>query len=284
VAAGSDLRGVPEQSHQLEIPDVTDTATYRVTLLHIEARLLTMSSSVVQASPAELRTPAAVEHTFFLSLTLAIAVSVVIGFAHTYFFAGMLRAKLPSPLVHLHGAAFSAWIATLVTQVVLVSARRVKWHMTLGLAEMFLAPLMIVFGFATMFAAIRRNFVPMNEMRVILVVNTVALLTFGGLVLWAYLARRDPASHKRLIMLATMSILGPAIDRWPFQFMGSTAAFFIVLDLFPLSLIVYDLATRRSLHRVTVWGVGLIAAWQITFAPIAHSQFIADAIAWMQGG
>ncbi len=241
-----------------------------------------MSSSVVQASSPARRTPAAVEHTFFLSLTVAIVIAVVIGFAHTYFFAGMFRAKLPSLMVHLHGAAFSAWITILAAQAALVSARKLKWHMTLGLAGMFLAPLMVVLGFATMFAAFQRNFLPMNEMRVVLVVNTITLLTFGTLVLWAYLARRDPATHKRLMILATMSILGPAIDRWPFQFMGSTAAFFIVLDLFPISVIVYDLATRRTLHRATVWGVSLIAAWQIVYRPIAHSQFIGNAISWMQ--
>ncbi len=241
-----------------------------------------MTTKVVQTSLAEPRTRRDAEHPFFIGIVLLIVAAVLIGFANTYFLAGMFRAKLPSLLVHLHGAAFSGWIALLTTQVLLVSAKQVRWHMRLGVVGVYLAPLMVVLGFATMFAAIRRNFVSMEEMRIILVVNTITLLLFGSLVLWAFLARRDPTSHKRLMILATLSILGPAIDRWPFHFMGSALAFFLALDSFFVFLAAYDLWTRRSLHRTTVWGLCLTAAWQIIYSPIAHSQLVDHAIAWLQ--
>jgi len=241
-----------------------------------------MTSNLVQESLAELHTRRNPDHPFFLAIILLIVAAVLIGFANTYFLAGMFRAKLPSLLVHLHGAAFSGWIALLTTQVLLVSAKKVRWHMGLGVVGVFLAPLMIVLGFATMFAAIRRNFVSMEEMRIILVVNTITLLLFGFLVLWAFLARHDPTSHKRLMILATLSILGPAIDRWPFRFMGSALAFFLVLNSFFVLLAVYDLWTRRSLHRTTVWGLCLTAAWQIIYSPIAHSRLVDHAISWLQ--
>ena len=39
-------------------------------------------------------------------MALLILGVVVLGFSQTYFFAGMLRAKLPNTLVHIHGAIF----------------------------------------------------------------------------------------------------------------------------------------------------------------------------------
>jgi hypothetical protein len=65
-------------------------------------------------------------------MALLILVFVFTGFARTYYLAGVFRATLPSPLVHLHGALFSFWILLLITQIVLVSADRVDWHMRLG--------------------------------------------------------------------------------------------------------------------------------------------------------
>ncbi|HEX4378745.1 MAG TPA: hypothetical protein VH022_01835, partial [Candidatus Acidoferrum sp.] len=53
---------------------------------------------------------------FFLSMALLVLVIVVTGFAQSYFLAGMIRAKLPNALVHIHGAIFVSWIFLLVAQ------------------------------------------------------------------------------------------------------------------------------------------------------------------------
>lgn len=95
------------------------------------------------------------EHVFFSVLTALIIVAVFIGFAQTYFLAGMFMAKLPSWLVHLHGALFTSWIVLLAAQVGLISTGRVRWHLRLGVLGMFVAPLMVVVGFATLVAAVR---------------------------------------------------------------------------------------------------------------------------------
>src|SRR5437879_12776943 len=50
-------------------------------------------------------------------LTLA---TVFVGFARTYFLAGVFRATLPSLIIHIHGAAFSSWIFLLIAQISLV--------------------------------------------------------------------------------------------------------------------------------------------------------------------
>lgn len=47
-------------------------------------------------------------------------------------------------------------------------------------------------------------------------------------------------------------------------------------------LVVYDLWTRRSLHRATIWGVGLMTALQLAVPVLAQSALIGHAVAWLQ--
>lgn len=224
------------------------------------------------------------DHIFFGVMTALIIATVFVGFARTYFLAGIFTAPLPSRLVHLHGAVFTTWILVLAAQVLLVSMGRVRWHMRLGVLGMCVAPLVVGLGFATLVAAVRRHFVPPAPLRVILVVDALTLCMFGGLVLSAFLTRRDAAAHKRLMLVATCIILGPAISRWPFHFVQSAAAGFIALDSFIVFLVCYDLWSRRSLHRATVWGVILTAAWQLTYRPLAHSALLDHIVIWLQKG
>ena len=86
---------------------------------------------------------------FFSGMALLLLLTVFVGFARTYFLAGVFRAPLPSVLVHIHGAVFSCWILLLITQVSLVSARRVDIHRKLGLFGFGLACLMVVLGVLT---------------------------------------------------------------------------------------------------------------------------------------
>jgi hypothetical protein len=65
-------------------------------------------------------------------MAVLILEAVVYGFAQSYFLPGMVLAKLPNKLVHIHGALFVSWIFLLLIQSLLVAIRRVRWHRTLG--------------------------------------------------------------------------------------------------------------------------------------------------------
>jgi hypothetical protein len=53
------------------------------------------------------------DHLFFSAMALLMMFTVFVGFAHTYYLAGMFRAPLPSLIIHLHGTAFSSWAQSL---------------------------------------------------------------------------------------------------------------------------------------------------------------------------
>ena len=216
---------------------------------------------------------------FFAAMVMLFIVPLVaIGFARSYFLAGVFRAPLPSALVHVHGALFTGWIVILVAQIVLVSFGRIRWHRRLGVVGMADAALMVVVGLMTLFRAEHRHFAP----DAIFTYDLISLLLFGGLVVWAWIARNRPATHKRLILLATLAIMAQALARWPFAFLSSDAVFFLLLDLPLGALVLFDLVTQRSLVRATVAGVTAIAVMQLTYIPLSRSVLIQHIIAMTQ--
>jgi hypothetical protein len=53
------------------------------------------------------------ENLFFSSMAVLILVTVFVGFARTYYLAGVFKADPLPPLLHIHGAVFSSWIVLL---------------------------------------------------------------------------------------------------------------------------------------------------------------------------
>jgi hypothetical protein len=210
---------------------------------------------------------------FFPAASLLILAVVVIGFAQSYFLPGMVLAKLPNALVHIHGALFVSWIFLLVLQNLLVATKKIKWHITLGILGLILPPLMAIFGVLTVFDSIRRNGTPFIPPSFIIVGDFGELLVFLVLVAWAMIVRRSPAAHKRLMILGTMALLGPAINRWPFPHQFRLLGTFVVFLLLPLLVVAYDLWSTRRVLRATAISTGLIYFQALTMLPIASLPF-----------
>jgi len=205
---------------------------------------------------------------FFPAVALLILGIVVSGFARSYFLAGMFRARLPNALVHVHGAVFVSWIFLLVAQSWLVAAHKVKWHMKLGALSLLLLPAMVVLGIFTLFDFIRRA-KPDEGPEALLVGDLEILTLFVVLTSWALLARRHPASHKRLMILGTMALMGPAIARWN---LGLPVTLGVILVL-PLLVLAYDLWALRRVHRTTVVANLFTFLWVFTLVPFSKLPF-----------
>ena len=218
---------------------------------------------------------------FFPAMSLLILAVVVFGFAQSYFFVGMVFAKLPSVVVHIHGALFISWILLLVIQNALVAAHRVKWHRTLGTFGVILPPCMIVFGVLTLVEFIHRHG-PGKFARLVLLGDMEELTIFTALVAWGMLARRDAASHKRLMILGTMAMLGPAIDRWPFPRSIGVAGTIGVYIAIPLLVVAYDFWSRRRIHRTTAIAYPLIAIPMLTVIPLSNLEFFQRCVEWIE--
>lgn len=206
------------------------------------------------------------DHLFFSTMALLMLGTVFVGFAHSYYLAGIFGAPLPSLIIHLHGAAFSCWILLLVTQTSLVAAGRVTIHRRLGIAGFVLACFMVMLGVLAATDSLGRGTGPSGlDAKFFYVIPMTDMLIFATLVIFAFRARSNPAAHKRLILVATTALLIAAIARWPFDvvhrkpMMAALASY-----VFLLILVAYDLWSTRRVHRATIWaGAFLIFVQQI---------------------
>jgi hypothetical protein len=190
-------------------------------------------------------------------MVLMLVAVVAIGFGPTYYGAGVFRAPLPSPIVHLHGAVFSLWMVLLIVQTGLVSARKVKWHRNLGMGGFVLAALMVVAAFLVFSdLSARVKTLPDSEAIVsLLSIPFIDAFNFGVLAACAFSLRRNTAAHKRLILIATTGISGAAFFRIHLQFLYHDGyAAYAASYVFLLFLAAYDLWSTRKVHRATLWG------------------------------
>src|SRR4029077_11522040 len=156
------------------------------------------------------------DHLFFSTMALLMLGTVFVGFAHSYYLAGVFGAPLPSLIIHLHGAAFSCWILLLVTQTSLVYAGRVDIHRRLGIAGFLLGCLMVILGsLAATDSLIRRAGPAGRDPQFFYIIPLTDMLIFATLIFFAFRARFNPPTHKRLIIVATTALLIAAVARWP---------------------------------------------------------------------
>ena len=218
------------------------------------------------------RNPAS-DRIFFSVFAVVLWATVLYGFAKTYFLAGMIRAPLPNRLIHIHGAAFTLWMVLLVVQIGLVSTGNLAIHKKLGLAGFSLAIAMVVLGLLAATDMLRRGVGAGLDAKTFYIIPLSSISVFAVLVFFAYRARRRPAAHKRLILIATIGIIDAAVGRWPVAFLQSHPP---AQDLVPfgflLAVMIYDLVTLHRIQKSTVWASLLIVVVHLTRVPLAQTS------------
>ncbi len=225
------------------------------------------------------------DRVFFSAMIVALWAAVLYGFARTYFLAGMVSAPLPNRLIHIHGAAFTLWMILLVVQSALISARKVAWHRTLGIAGMGLAVAMVVLGVMAATDALRRGAAPEGlDAKTFYVVPITAIGLFAVLVFYAYRARRKPVVHKRLILIATIAIAAAAWGRWPIAILQDHPPLLnVVTLLFLLPIVVYDIVSRGRVQKTTIWASLFVMVVQLVRVPIGFTPVWHAFATWMAG-
>jgi hypothetical protein len=225
---------------------------------------------------------------FFTGMAVAVAVSVFAGFAPTYYLKGLYGTPALSPLFHFHGMLFTSWILLFLTQTTLVATKRTDLHRRLGTVGGLLAVAMLVVGTAVAVASAKRGpqtplpgFPPPLEL---LTTPLGALSSFAVLLAAGLYNRRKRDTHKRLMLLATLSILGAALDRLLFPggalaFLGlplSPATFVGFTALFVVTCFLYDLLTRGRVHPAFLWGGLFVVVWSYV-----TRVFVGGTAAWL---
>lgn len=193
---------------------------------------------------------------FFTAMAVAALLTVFTGFAPSYYFGRFFEAPPLSTLVHIHGVLFTSWILLFLTQTSLIAARRADLHRRLGVAGGALAVLMLVVGYLTAVEAARRGVTPPGgpPPLAFLAVPIGTLVVFATLVGTGLYRRRRSETHKRLMLLATIALLTPAIARMRFIGEGGPPVAITGTCLFVVACLIYDRAARGRVHPAFLWG------------------------------
>jgi hypothetical protein len=84
------------------------------------------------------------------------------------------------------------------------------------------------------------------------------LALFIGFIVAALLMRRDKDAHKRLMLLAYISIVKHTAVGRLVGISGGPAWFLVIAVLIVMVPAIYDLLSRRRVHRVYLWGGAVI--------------------------
>jgi hypothetical protein len=239
------------------------------------------TASAVAAAPPRV---GANDRAFYTGIAITAAVVVLVGFSRTYFLRPYFETVPLDTALHVHGLVFSAWIALFVAQTSFVATRRIDVHRKVGWAGACLAAAMVVVALNAAVHGAHRDIAAGYETESLRFFTTpvLAMAMFASLVALAVLMRARPETHKRLMLLSTFSLLDAAIARWPIPGIADAPlAQYAIADAFIVAAMLYDVASRRAVSPVYVWGglaivaeqwardaLGATAVWQSLAAKI----------------
>lgn len=208
----------------------------------------------------------AYDRVFYGGMAITMALTVFVGFAPTYYLRGpfgapptVSGATTLSPLAQLHGAVFTAWVLLFIVQTALVASHRTRIHRRLGIAGGVLGAVMVVIGASTAIASAARGAAPPGpDPLAFLAIPLFDMVVFPVLLGAALWHRRRPETHKRLMLLAYISIITAAIARLPGVLPHGPLAFFGLSFVFLAIAMIYDALSRHRVHPAYIWGGALL--------------------------
>ncbi len=230
---------------------------------------------------------------FYFHMALACMAVAFLGFAPTYWVPLAHRTFSASPVVHFHGLLFFTWTVFFVFQSWLAASGRVVRHRALGIVGVSLATAMTIAGFLVSVYVMKHSAaLGQTDAGIAFAIVPFTGIAFFAVVFTLAIANaRQAETHKRLMLLAGISILDAAVARWFLTFLAPpgppgpppvavTIAPALVAYLLLVVAIVHDWRTRGRPHPVYVYGgIALLAVkllnWPISMTPAWH---------WLAGG
>lgn len=215
---------------------------------------------------------------FYPQIALVLALFVIIAFSRSYYFRFLTDLPPMVTLVHLHGLVFTGWLVLFAVQTRLIAAHRVDLHMRLGLAGLGLALCIVVLGVLTTFHTagvprVRPSGLSPQQFAIVPLMSIAMFAVFVGL---GAALRRRAGLHKRLMLLAMIAVLGPAVGRLLLLFDVPALAPImqpLVTVVFVGWCLVHDWRKHHLVHPVfAIGGLAIVASWPLRIL-IAHSEW-----------
>ena len=210
----------------------------------------------------------AFDRRLFLAAAILFPLIALAGFARTYYLKGWFGTPpLPSTLVHVHGLVMTAWIVLFISQVRLISSKRIRLHQQMGYAGIGLGVLIVATGLPTALRAAKYgspSTPPGVAPLAFLLIPLVDLLMFTLFFAAAIYYRRRPAAHKSLMLLTAINFLPPAVARIPIPSLQALGPLWFFGVPIVLALLCLILDARRHGRVNTVFAAGIAVLFVCT--------------------
>ncbi|MGE3614432.1 MAG: hypothetical protein AB7L66_01060 [Gemmatimonadales bacterium] len=217
---------------------------------------------------------------FYLAMSFGFLAIALVGFSTT-FFIPLARGRFTAPpIIHIHGALLFSWLLLFIAQATLGDRRQLRTHRRIGTAGGVLAAAIVVSGVLVGLHATRRDLAAGGDDFVLgqFVNILIEMIVFGALVGAAIVTRRNGESHKRLLLLATISALAPAWLRFRHLFPAVPSPFVtwsLVADSLLLVAIARDWLVLRRVHPVYLWaGSAMVAVHLLELSAITSAPWL----------
>jgi len=233
---------------------------------------------------------------FYVQLAAACVAVAVIGFAPTYWiplFRGTLQV---TPLTHVHGALFYGWTLLFLAQAWLAASRKMTRHREFGVFGVAVATAMCFVGMAAAIASLKQGTADGfgDASRAFAIVPVSGIAFFAGLFTLALLKVRRLETHKRLLIVATVSLLQAAVGRVFLvalappgaAALGPPPVFVTILpglvgDLLIVWAMIHDRKTRGHVHPVYWMAGGALVALQVLRVPLSTTPAWTGFATWL---
>lgn len=117
----------------------------------------------------------------------------------------------PAPkIIYVHAFVFTMWLVILTAQVLFVLGDRVAWHKKLGLFAAFWAGLVVILG---PWAGLAQGATLLPHPQTFLSADALAIAIFAAFIIWGFTLRKNPAAHRRIMILATVAFASAGFGR-----------------------------------------------------------------------
>ena len=201
-----------------------------------------------------------VDQRYYLWVALACATIAVTGFGRSYYLKYVFGTPPLPLLLHVHGAIMSLWCLLFGAQTFFIASHRVQIHRRLGIFGAVFAIAVVALGtYVTVEATARevRGHV-VQRFHFLFGFNLVNLLVFFILVVTALALRGRPDFHKRLMLLATVTLLAPAVARIVLLFTHDGTSQLLAFDACIVACVAVDTVLHRRLHPAFGWGAASV--------------------------
>lgn len=214
---------------------------------------------------------------FFLAMSGLLLLILLVGFSRTLYLRLFFEVPPVPAYLHVHGATVTAWFVWLIVQASLVNINRTDVHRRIGMLGAVIGVAVIPAGLMATLQLVPR----LPEMGLqfeqapwfvtwIVWANFHMLLGFVAFLATALILRRRTDIHKRLMLLATISLMPPPLARIAqnLGWMLERETLFVTVTwlLLLVPILIYDLVKARRIHSATV--IGSLCFLVIVFGPI----------------